>query len=176
MASAYFRTIQVVLNNPGLVPRQDPPEQKGVDSDEFLDRGSVSGGRSIPPAGLEAFYNRDVFECEVDGLPKWCSICKNWKPDRSHHCSEIGRCVFKMDHYCPWLVWIARFGSCVRVLTVIRVGGIVSETAFKFFIQFCFYAMLYCTLVLVVIAYFFAKRHDEVCFEYLSCAKQLSHV
>lgn len=61
--------------------------------------------------GLENFYTRDIFECTADGRPIWCSPCGAWKPDRAHHCSEIGRCVRKMDHFCPW------------------VGGIVSETS-----------------------------------------------
>lgn len=53
--------------------------------------------------GLEQFYTREAFVCENDGRPKWCSECCNWKPDRAHHSSEIGRCVIRMDHYCPWV-------------------------------------------------------------------------
>lgn len=60
--------------------------------------------------GLERFYTKEVFVCESDGRPRWCSDCCNWKPDRAHHSSELGRCILKMDHYCPW------------------VGGMVSET------------------------------------------------
>ncbi|CAK7234459.1 Palmitoyltransferase pfa5 [Sporothrix curviconia] len=78
--------------------------------------------------GLELFYTKDVFECTADGRPIWCTPCGTWKPDRAHHCSEIARCVYKMDHYCPW------------------VGGIVSETTFKYFIQFTFYATILCGL------------------------------
>ena len=61
--------------------------------------------------GLEIFYTKDVFECTPDGRPIYCNPCGTWKPDRTHHCSEINRCVRKMDHFCPW------------------VGGIVSETS-----------------------------------------------
>lgn len=53
-------------------------------------------------ADLEAFYAKDVFVCQPDGRPKWCSYCLNWKPDRTRHCSEVDRCVLKMDHFCPW--------------------------------------------------------------------------
>ena len=52
--------------------------------------------------GLEQFYSKDVFVCEGDGRPIWCSKCMNWKPDRTHHCREVDRCVRKMDHFCPW--------------------------------------------------------------------------
>ncbi|KAI0301090.1 DHHC palmitoyltransferase-domain-containing protein [Multifurca ochricompacta] len=34
---------------------------------------------------------------------KWCRICWKPKPERTHHCSQCGRCVLKMDHHCPWL-------------------------------------------------------------------------
>ncbi|KAL8650839.1 MAG: hypothetical protein Q9210_003594 [Variospora velana] len=37
---------------------------------------------------LQDFYKRDVFTCESDGRPIWCSTCLNWKPDRAHHCRE----------------------------------------------------------------------------------------
>ena len=54
------------------------------------------------PKNLHEFYNMDAFICENDGLPRWCFHCNCWKPDRSHHCGELGRCVRKMDHFCPW--------------------------------------------------------------------------
>ena len=49
--------------------------------------------------GLEGFYRKNVFVCEGDGRPIWCSKCQNWKPDRTHHCREVDRCVRKMDHF-----------------------------------------------------------------------------
>lgn len=60
---------------------------------------AIDDGADSP--GLELFYTKDVFVCSQDGRPKWCSECANWKPDRTHHCSDIRRCVYKMDHYCP---------------------------------------------------------------------------
>lgn len=53
-------------------------------------------------SNLADFYTKDVFSCEGDGRPVWCSTCLNFKPDRTHHCREVGRCVRKMDHFCPW--------------------------------------------------------------------------
>ncbi len=92
---------------------------------------------------VEDFWLKDFFVCNYDGRPPFCSTCLNFKPDRTHHCSEVDRCVRKMDHFCPW------------------VGGIVSETSFKYFIQFCFYVALFCTHTLVVMAYFFAERQRD---------------
>jgi palmitoyltransferase len=51
---------------------------------------------------LQDYYGKDLFVCEGNGRPIWCTSCMNWKPDRAHHCREIDRCVRKMDHFCPW--------------------------------------------------------------------------
>lgn len=42
-----------------------------------------------------------------------------------------------------------------------RAGGIISETSFKFFIQFCVYATIYAVYNLVVVAYFFAEGRQR---------------
>jgi hypothetical protein len=51
-----------------------------------------------------------------------------------------------------------------KLTRIYRAGGIISETNFKFFIQFCTYAALFCFFLLVVSAYFTAemtKRHHS---------------
>ena len=32
-----------------------------------------------------------------------CDKSKTWKPVRAHYCRECRRCIFKMDHHCPWV-------------------------------------------------------------------------
>jgi palmitoyltransferase len=135
----YVRIFTTVQFDPAIVPlppgREEPKEQ--------TDRPRANGRYPEPEPnpwtppdedpdspGLEAFYSKDVFVCEADGRPKWCSECKSWKPDRSHHSSELGRCVRKLDHVCPW------------------VGGMVSETSFNFFLQFTFYTTFLCAVTL----------------------------
>eukprot|EP00041_Stephanoeca_diplocostata_P034638 m.1190434 g.1190434 ORF g.1190434 m.1190434 type:complete len:421 (+) comp24555_c1_seq17:150-1412(+) len=34
---------------------------------------------------------------------QYCKICKGFKPPRSHHDHVSGRCISKMDHFCPWI-------------------------------------------------------------------------
>jgi palmitoyltransferase len=87
-----------------------------------------------------SFWHRDVFICDPDGRPQFCSACLSHKQDRTHHCSELDRCILKMDHFCPW------------------VGGIISETSFKFFIQFLVYAAFFCLMTLTTMAVFVAER------------------
>lgn len=64
----------------------------------------------ISMSGLESFHMKDVFVCQQDGRPPFCSKCSQFKTDRSHHCREVDRCVQKMDHFCPWYVVIFNSG------------------------------------------------------------------
>lgn len=138
--AAYFRLFLIIQSDPGVTPLGP----KAIDTETTGKRRSrrerdlETGARyearpddNPDSPGLEEFYSKDVFVCETDGRPRWCSTCCNWKMDRAHHCSEIERCVKKMDHYCPW------------------VGGIVAETSFKFFVQFTFYTAILCIIIIV---------------------------
>jgi palmitoyltransferase len=84
-------------------PKPDPEKTNQADTD--VERGSSSTAVGIAVQSdvwLESFYTKDVFVCQEDGRPLWCSTCCQYKTDRAHHCRELGRCVRKMDHYCPW--------------------------------------------------------------------------
>ncbi len=184
----YARLIQTIITNPGYVPRSEAwylQRKEEAAGKESFNRSHHGRRRSAPrstekpsplpqswPAGIQdlesgrsnhssltstnkhashyshyrnqstdlPFWQRDIFVCNPDGRPPFCSTCLTHKPDRTHHCSEVDRCVLKMDHFCPW------------------VGGIVSETSFKFFIQFLVYAALFCIMVLTTIAVFIVER------------------
>ncbi|PYH98499.1 zf-DHHC-domain-containing protein [Aspergillus ellipticus CBS 707.79] len=166
--TTYLRLLYNVSRDPGLLPRASPPTkaeeptepsdrrhrkkgghrrpqtaEKSDSSDEDVERGvgyNANGGAfPLDTSGLENFYTKDVFVCQEDGRPLYCSTCCIYKPDRAHHCREVDRCVRKMDHFCPW------------------VGGVVSETSFKFFIQFVFYVLLFCAFSLIICATFTAE-------------------
>lgn len=154
MSLTYARLLYIVNSDPGYVPlgpramlkkkRRTEPARTGSSATDGTFSSSYENtlDRTNPDCpGLENFYTRDIFACEPDGRPRWCTECENWRPERSHHCREIGRCVRKMDHFCPW------------------VGGVVGETSFKFFIQFVAYTSLYCTFVLIVSAIYFSENH-----------------
>ncbi|KAK8103165.1 DHHC zinc finger domain-containing protein [Apiospora sp. TS-2023a] len=139
MIATYLRTIITINTDPGLVPLGPlAVSRRGSKDGSDKHRGDDLEGQpyfvtpdSNPDSpGLEQFYTKDVFICETDGRPKWCSECSNWKPDRAHHSSELNRCVLRMDHYCPWA------------------GGMVGENSFKFFVQFTTYTACYCGIVL----------------------------
>ncbi|KAJ5947394.1 hypothetical protein N7466_000409 [Penicillium verhagenii] len=169
MLGTYLRLLFTVTLNPGYLPlgaerlqadasRRDsqpsnkrrwrsskcqPTEKVDEASDLELGVGKYSGGQGSlrDTLNLESFYSKDVFVCQDDGRPLYCSKCSQFKTDRSHHCREIDRCVAKMDHFCPW------------------VGGVVSETTFKYFVQFVGYTAFFCIFTLIVSAYFTAEHH-----------------
>ncbi len=99
-------------SNRTVEPPPDLEKQNGSLGDQSTSNGTLSVSHDIQVAsgwgptdsapGLYDFYKRGVFTCESDGRPIWCSTCLNWKLDRAHHCREVGRCVRKMDHFCPW--------------------------------------------------------------------------
>ncbi|KAL9099847.1 MAG: hypothetical protein Q9163_004710 [Psora crenata] len=169
MAVTYFRLLYTVITNPGYVERstqwhkQQGKSKRSIRSSRARSKSEKDPRANGNPAnyadtgpnanpnsqmyekhpGLQDFYSRDVFICQGDGRPIWCSNCQNWKPDRAHHCREVDRCVRKMDHFCPW------------------VGGVVSETSFKFFIQFVGWAAVYCIFNLIVMAILVAEYRKD---------------
>eukprot|EP00743_Colponemidia_sp_Colp-15_P007577 GILK01008192.1.p1 GENE.GILK01008192.1~~GILK01008192.1.p1 ORF type:complete len:286 (-),score=28.00 GILK01008192.1:321-1145(-) len=53
----------------------------------------------IPPG-----FGKEAEPVPTEGpVPRFCKICKVFKPDRSHHCGECDRCVLELDHHCFWL-------------------------------------------------------------------------
>lgn len=64
-----------------------------------------------------------------------CHKCNdNYKPPRAHHDSVTGRCIVKMDHYCPW------------------VCNAVGALNHKFFVLFIFYTLLTSLQAMLLIA------------------------
>ncbi|KAG0650190.1 Palmitoyltransferase [Hyphodiscus hymeniophilus] len=185
MTTCFLRLVHITTVDPPYVPlgaaalrdRQHYTERATTKSQEVgiamgeYNSGNNSGGTS-PEAtdsyndpdspGLELFYTKDVFICSTDGRPIWCSECSNWKPDRTHHDSSSGRCIRKMDHFCPWSVTLTPEIQVVKTNKTIRVGGPVGENNFKFFIQFNAYTALYCFHLLVVMAYYIHKQGEHV--------------
>ncbi|KAK9374479.1 DHHC palmitoyltransferase-domain-containing protein [Lipomyces chichibuensis] len=78
-------------------------------------------------AGMAALLPQGVMAKE-NGQQRYCSKCKCWKPDRTHHCSTCGTCVLRMDHHCPW------FSSCI------------GYDNHKYFILFLIYVVVFCQI------------------------------
>ena len=57
--------------------------------------------------------------------PAFCKACQCWKPARAHHSRHLDRCVFRMDHVCPWI------------------NNVVGYSNQKFFILFLAYVIVF---------------------------------
>ncbi|KAL7432936.1 hypothetical protein ACHAXM_010197 [Skeletonema potamos] len=107
----------------------------------MTDPGAVPMGARPIPANLASESDSIVTERDTvrGGLRRRrgirrCRKCNdNYKPPRAHHDSVTGRCVVKMDHYCPWV--------CNAV-------GIMNH---KFFILFILYTFLTAIVSLALI-------------------------
>jgi len=115
MTSSFLRVTYTTTFDPAYLPlgpdakrKRNIEKGKGKGIKDFTAGEEYTSGESAhskddpDSPGLELFYTKDVFVAEMDGRPRWCIECANWKPDRTHHCSASGRCIYKMDHYCPW--------------------------------------------------------------------------
>mmetsp|Transcript_27492 Transcript_27492/g.69960 ORF Transcript_27492/g.69960 Transcript_27492/m.69960 type:complete len:318 (-) Transcript_27492:521-1474(-) len=78
-------------------------------------------------------YSDYYFDRRDPRRPRFCKRCQAWKPERAHHCSVLGRCVLKMDHYCIWVV------NCVGLYN------------YKAFLLFLIYTALACTTACVML-------------------------
>ncbi|KAG5439012.1 hypothetical protein PCANB_002343 [Pneumocystis canis] len=92
--------IRIIFTPPGYIPRFK-------DLKEYLSN-DIELGNYITDQ-MKTFYLYDAYVCENDGFPRWCSVCEVYKPDRAHHCSEVQRCVLKLDHFCPWVGGVIGF-------------------------------------------------------------------
>ena len=77
---------------------------------------------------------------DINKYSNQCQKCGCMKVDGVHHCSQCKRCVYKMDHHCPWT------GNCVGYYTL------------KPFLLFLLYvsALTFCTVAWMYMA---ARKH-----------------
>lgn len=74
---------------------------------------------------------------------EYCSKCKAWRPERSHHCSRCAKCVPRMDHHCAFL------NTCI---------GAENHANFVRLTAFSAFALIFVT---ISIGYFFYEFKEE---------------
>jgi palmitoyltransferase len=144
VTSSFFRMLWTIYRYPGFIER-GPNKHAATFEDEKTEQTltKLLEMLSFPAPTLDDVLPKDVFVCQPDGTPRWCTTCRIWRPDRSRHCREKDRCVLKLDHFCPW------------------VGGIVSEQSMKCFILFNSYTCLYTIFDWILAAVCIAQRDRQ---------------
>ena len=144
VTSSFFRMLWTIYRHPGYIERGSNMYDTTLgDKKTEQPPTKILERLSFPAPTLDEILSKEIFVCEPDGTPKWCSTCSIWRPDRSRHCREKDRCVLKLDHFCPW------------------VGGIVSEQSMKYFILFNSYTFLYTIFDWVLAAVCIAQRNRQ---------------
>lgn len=91
-------------------------------------------GHKMKLKGVNIFLKEEIMERNITKV-KSCSICKTYKPPRSHHCKSCNRCYFKFDHHCGVL------DTCVGFHN------------YKYFYQFLVINLITCLFFEIVIFY-----------------------
>jgi hypothetical protein len=98
--------------------------------EECTDPGSLMGERTVAENGKLITYMKIQYEAAPGVVYKYCKTCRAIKPPRAHHDSISGKCVYHMDHFCPWM------NNCI---------GYYNYRYFYFFLVYlvagCFYCM-----------------------------------
>jgi len=88
-------------------------KEKGVEVKDLTDK-DLQDGECLDAYDIKLFY-----------APRFCHICNVWKPPRSHHCSVTGKCVMRMDHFCPFtgnVIAIKNHGHFILMYTWAAIG------------------------------------------------------
>lgn len=80
--------------------------QQGI-IDDNLQKSSIFIKEPVSPELIEKWSNLAKSKLK----PKWCHKCQHFKPPRTHHSSAFGKCILRMDHYCPWVDNCVGFGN-----------------------------------------------------------------
>ena len=94
-------------------------DTRGIDNEDISAAQNQRANQRAPSAG----------ECAVHEGVRWCAHCNAPKPIRAHHCTAMGECILRYDHYCPW------------------VANAIGYYNYKFFVLFVLYAWLCCVWI-----------------------------
>ncbi|AET39193.1 palmitoyltransferase PFA5 Ecym_4114 [Eremothecium cymbalariae DBVPG len=137
----WYIWIQIVVIGPGKQPTVLPFR---IIPDAPCDEGTASKDETV----VVSVIPPDIYQCDPQGYPMWCSTCQSLKIERSHHSELLKYCVPRFDHYCVWL------------------GTVIGRKNYKLFMQYVMYFTIYLVTASLTIALFmkrivdYNKEHD----------------
>ncbi|SCV05636.1 LANO_0H11848g1_1 [Lachancea nothofagi CBS 11611] len=128
--------VQLFALGPGKQPKILPfrilPDGAGTDTEE-------GDGKNLSLEIPDTIIPPEIYQCDPQGYPLWCTACKSIKANRTHHSSTLGYCVPRFDHYCMWI------------------GTVVGRKNYRLFVQFALYLWCFCILVIASTASFLSR-------------------
>lgn len=73
-----------------------------IKSPGYVERG-VWSEMPVYNENLAKSGEHEVSQLTSGGNLRYCVKCEIYKPDNAHHCRVCRRCVYNMDHHCPWI-------------------------------------------------------------------------
>lgn len=85
---------------------------------------------------------------------RFCRFCQVYKLQETHHCSSCQRCIYGMDHHCPWI------GQCV---------GFDNFKYFLLFVWYLFWSTVFASIIGVLVVsrgynFFFTETESNPTF------------
>lgn len=114
----YVNYVLACMTDPGSPPKSWAP--KPLEASDFY----FPTAKSKEKVG----WLKRLLEEQSDALyttrTRYCQTCASYKPPRTHHCSDLNRCILKMDHNCPWtnnVIGFRNYGHFMRFLVTMCV-------------------------------------------------------
>jgi hypothetical protein len=102
--------MRVLFTSPGFVPDTWHSKRGEIVMKEYCEEKIVSNEKGMFSSLLtnrkltpSYFFDPDFVRFLNEKDYRFCIVCAKFKPERSHHCRQTGKCVLKMDHFCNWL-------------------------------------------------------------------------
>lgn len=109
-------------------------------------RAMLTNPGAVPCNAFPLQYDWEDLQAEGGWREKrTCLRCKSFKPPRAHHDSVTGRCILRLDHYCPW---------------VNNAVGLLNHKYFLLFVLYTFLQTAYSNSLLLS-AFFFCSIADD---------------
>jgi len=113
---------RAIWTNPGSVPdtaEWKPSQPMPTMRWNAKTAGSLAVQSDSAPAALKEVKSKN-------GERRWCKHCKQWKPDRCHHCRVCKSCILRMDHHCPWIANCVGFRNFKFFFLLVLYAGLNS--------------------------------------------------
>ena len=104
-----------------------------------LDPSDIFGQQRVLIDGQDSYQIKYKLALAPGVFYIYCKHCKCVKPPRAHHCSVLDKCVYNMDHYCPWMA------NCVGLYN------------YRYFYLFLLYMAIGCAYCIFVSGFLFLE-------------------